>query len=647
MTYRGALLRLDGGRFVISTESFTFPREFDYGENADFLKVFIFSYVKFLTDSPLEQSSSKPLRVMKKFLYRLINEPIKETIKLFSGYADQILSNEFGSGSDSSIRVFHDFMRDTPIFKEYHQWIMTGRPELLKYVLSFLRFGKKLAYVDEEFNTTAFREWKQVEERLTNLQFSDEDTASLRTIISELISPLDTSYLFGRFGPGKVSEREVKDKYDKLERLSTDPKLDYAFFTSHRYRKLEEDMISPDIIQSRRLSSRTARLKFVPKDITKSRSICMEPNSYMFFQQEVQRWMRESMDRSLISRFCTIDDQRPNQLAAIHGSLYMSSDTIDLSSASDSVHYELVKKVFPSDWLFYMVATRSLDVELPDGKVVKVAKFAPMGSAICFPTQCILFTAICLYGYHLFLHGKTAGGMVCTRDDVASLLENSIFRNRSVNTPFRKRMEPPVVYGDDIIVDSRPAGVVISTLERLGFRVNVAKSFMNASLFRESCGVYAYEGEDVTPVIFRIPFLKKGRWGAKEYASVIGGINQFNSHGYNNVASFLINVLKDYGFKHRIPFTTNPLAFGILTGNKHPVPVASLRWNANWQVYEEKIQGIGPRKIKKNRPFQADHYDLGQWWRTRVDGGSSLLQEGKPSIRPQETRIVPVWARYE
>jgi hypothetical protein len=619
------------------------PHEFKYGKNEYFIKVFILSYLKFLDDSPLD--SLKPLIVYKRFLKELTTNHIAVSIKKFASLADNILSNEFATGSDSSTRVYLPAMKKTPIFKEYLSWLKTGSPETLKYILSFLRFGKKLAYIDPEFNTTAFRGWTQVEDGLRNLVFDDKDTATLRTIVKELIGPLLVDTLLPKFGTGKVSERNISDVYDKLERLSSHPRLDYAFRRERPFRGREEGFGSQRVNTSG-VSSDVSRLKFVPKDITKSRSICMEPNAFMFYQQEVLRWMRRSFDRSIISRFVKLEDQSLSQRAAIHGSQFLSTDTIDLSSASDSVHAELVKRIFPPDWLFYMFATRTFRVLLPDGTIRAVEKFAPMGSAVCFPTQCIIFTAVCIYAYLQLTHGKTTGAKIFSRDDVVQLLDN-IYPTRSAHTPFRKRLEPPVVYGDDIAVDSRSTKYVIALLSRLGFSVNVDKSFMGSSSFRESCGVYAWEGHDVTPVLYRLPFFTDGKMDSKVYASFIGAINTFQENGYSHVASFLLSVLKSRRFKYRLPFVTDRNAFGIFTLNKHKVPEESLRWNSDYQVHEEYVLGIGPRKPKKSRPNNLDEYRLDQWWRSRAVSSSPFSFGRGLTVRPQETRLVPTWARYE
>jgi len=669
-------VHLRGGSLRFSTRDVVFPPEFEYGNNVDFLKFFVLSYIKLLCDSPLKEShGDKPASVYAYFLRRLQNVRLDITIKLFSGYAFTILENEYGTGGDSSTRVYHEFMKDTPIFKEYLTWIRTGQPELLKFVLSFLLFGKKLEYDDPEFNATAFRGWQEVEDKLRTLSFDEIDISCLRNIISVILPPLQIDNLLPKFGPGKVAERNVDHVFDKLHNLSSHPRLEYAFFRDRPGRTSEEGFSRRETIDTQGDRSRdSARQKFVPKDITKSRTISMEPNIFMYFQQEVMRWMVNSMEKGLISRFVNLRDQSLSQTAALHGSLYYSTDTIDLSSASDSVSVELVRKVFPSDYLFYMMATRSSRVELYDSSsTVAVEKFAPMGSAICFPTQCIIFTAVCIYAAMAVSSQEDTGARVYQRSEIKKFILRNFWKRRSSYTPFTGKYEPPVVYGDDIAVDSRTTDCVISTLSRFGFTVNRSKSFTGSHSFRESCGVFAFEGQDVTPVMFRLPFFKKGSWDAKVYASFIGNINWHRDNGYNHVAEFFLSVLKDYGFRNPLPFVTRREDFGIYTTNKHPyVYIAHIRWNADWQVTEERVQGIGPRKQSSNdtrgtwvdiqslhyngeelklinlhQPATLDLYRRDQWWRSKVCEEVTWENSQALHIRPQETRLAPRWARRE
>jgi hypothetical protein len=632
-------LILAAGRIVITSDSISFSEEFDYGPNIPFLKGFVLAYVKFLSDSPLVTTTGdKPVKVYTRFLRTLVSNDLRLTIKLYSGYADDILSSQYVTGGVESTFHFLDAMKDTPIFKEYLTWYRTRDPELLRYVLSFLRFGKKLAYVDSKLDATAFRGWLEVEEKLRTLKFDPHELATLAKIVRVLLKPITVDTILPHFGGGKVSERHIRTVWDKLHGLALTRRLAYVF--------RNDSLFAPGATAGMPLTTEwnsydVARLHFVPKDISKSRSICMEPNSHMLFQQEVLRWMVSSISSSPAGRFIHLDDQTVNQKGAIRGSKYLDSDTLDLSSASDSVHVDLVRAVFPRDWLYYMLGTRTSKVLLPSGEIVRVNKFAPMGSAVCFPTQSILFTAICIYGYLMHHLRRDYGPVTITEALVRGFLAHGF-----ESWVGDGRYVAPVVYGDDIIVDHTVSDIVITLLERFGFSVNVSKSFTGSQSIRESCGVYVYEGSDVTPVIYRVKFFQN-MITPDVYAGLIDQINNLNSHGYHSCASYLLAYLRGCGFRSHIPFKTSEEGFGIFTKNKHVPSETALRENADWQILEELVLGIGTKGMKGTRPDNLELYSYYQWQRSRVDDNVAPSFGRRSSIRPWETRFVPRWVRYE
>lgn len=220
---------------------------------------------------------------------------------------------------------------------------------------------------------------------------------------------------------------------------------------------------------------RRAKLVMVPKSMLAYRTISMEPATLMWYQQGVLRAFVDDLkhrhNHPLRRRFRP-EFQQPNRDLAWEGSIDGSYATIDLSSASDSVSWALVRKWFGKSLLYpWLLTTRSREVELPDGTVHCQKKYAPMGSALCFPVECIVFCAIVEASI------KEAGG-----DPISS----------------RYR-----VYGDDIVVESEYAPFVMSRLERNGFKVNTRKSFFRTDtpwFFRESCGGEYLDGLDVTPL---------------------------------------------------------------------------------------------------------------------------------------------------
>jgi hypothetical protein len=176
-------------------------------------------------------------------------------------------------------------------------------------------------------------------------------------------------------------------------------------------------------------------------------------------------------------------------------------DTIDLSSASDSVSWSLVKRIFPPKVLKHLLATRTKTVKTPGGELVELNKFAPMGSALCFPIQCTVFSAVVILAGILYRWGIEE----CQPDllsglDVSNLIQRT-FRTSLLDVSEDHRLQAFFVYGDDIICDSRITSNVVDLLRALGFRVNIGKSYTGPSLFRESCGIFAFNGIDVTPLV--------------------------------------------------------------------------------------------------------------------------------------------------
>lgn len=263
-------------------------------------------------------------------------------------------------------------------------------------------------------------------------------------------------------GNGSVAEGnlDIGDKYHELRR---DDRLD------------DLDTLTGGLGYPRFIPKgldRTAKVQFVPKNASKLRTICMEPATLQFYQQ--------GCFRSLNGYICShpylrrrIDLRHPeiNSEWARVGSIDGSMATIDLSSASDSVSWSLVRSAFDGTPLLPMLEATRSDYEcLPSGRRFRTRKFAPMGSALCFPIECIVFCSIVEYAI------KQVGG-----------------------SPKHSHY---CVYGDDIVVETKWALPVITALLDFGFTVNTNKSYYTVSHlnFRESCGGEYVLGEDVAPV---------------------------------------------------------------------------------------------------------------------------------------------------
>jgi len=243
-----------------------------------------------------------------------------------------------------------------------------------------------------------------------------------------------------------------------------------------------------------------ARICLVPKDSRGPRIISCEPAEHMFIQQGIMKLMYRHLEARPFTRgYINFTDQSINRELARLSSVTGELATIDMKDASDRVSLSLVRDVFPNDWLECLMACRTPTTLLPDGRVVELRKFAPMGSSVCFPVEALVFWA------------------------------------SAMATQFRLQVKKPevFVYGDDILVDVRYADEVCSDLCSLDLKINKHKSYLSGP-FRESCGGDYYLGSDVTPIK-----IKKG------FDSSVLGIAR--------AADFCNEILAKYGYHDTIP----------------------------------------------------------------------------------------------
>lgn len=214
------------------------------------------------------------------------------------------------------------------------------------------------------------------------------------------------------------------------------------------------------------------KLTCVPKNYKTHRMIAGEPSGQMY----AQKGMHAEFRRLLRKVGVNLDDQTPNQDWALLGSRSGLVATVDMSMASDTVAYNVV------EWMLslvpqvfdYLDRCRSTQGKFAD-RTVMYEKFSSMGNANTFELETLIFWALA----------------VATCD-----ISNA--DSRFVG-----------VYGDDVVIPNRCAGLFMDVLEECGFKPNRDKTFWEdrphalQKRFRESCGKHFYRGEDVTPVYIR------------------------------------------------------------------------------------------------------------------------------------------------
>jgi len=324
-------------------------------------------------------------------------------------------------------------------------------------------------------------------------------------LLAPVLSKVDSDVYHGRIvprhGPGATSDRLIGN--EKFGQNTWPARLNEVFpvwenlISNYRFTvRLEEvDILEPG-------AEIPVRVITVPKTLKGPRIIGMEPTSMQYMQQGLQRPIYDYVESdTMLRRMIGFLTQVPNQELARKGSLTGDLATLDLSEASDRVSNQLVRAML----LNYphlsgaVDATRSRRARVPghDG-IIRLAKFASMGSALCFPMEAMVFLTIIFIGIEREL--------------------NTRFRSRKDFLPFVSQVR---VFGDDLIIPKEYVQSVTLALETFGSRVNEHKSFWTGR-FRESCGKEYYDGQDVSIVKVRAmpPTSLKDATGIASYVSL-------------------------------------------------------------------------------------------------------------------------------
>jgi hypothetical protein len=456
------------------------------------------------------------------------------------------------------------------LIKDDLEQVSQGDVYSARRLIQLFSYTSRLSLNDIDLTQQMLDDYMEVEENMTS-DYPDHLIRRLNKVIRRWMTPFVPDELRAQHGPGGVAGHGRASVETKYKDLATDNRLEYAY---------GDPVWSPGPIRS--TLDRISQTIFVAKSYKTFRTISMEPTTLQYFQQGVWKAIDLQVLRSRYLRNrIGFHDQTRNQLLAREGSIDRNFATIDLSAASDSVSYELAKKLFRGTWLLrYIVTLRSTKTLLPDGRVVELKKFAPMGSALCFPIETIIFASIC---------------EVVTREHRVSG-EYSVF-------------------GDDIIVPTQCVDKTIHILETLGFRVNRDKSFYRSDCwFRESCGAEYCDGFDVTPM--RISRKYASREQLIRLAKLIQLANNAYAKGFLNLRQFFLKKLREANYVAL--FSPTEVNADNYT-NYH-----TLRdWNSDLQRIEAKVSTLSSRFKKKdlNRQDESIRY---RHWMESTNGRNSL-----------------------
>lgn len=384
------------------------------------------------------------------------------------------------------------------------------------------------------------------------LGFTDQDWSHFRALCAKVVLSLGECDVFSmrpKHGPGAVADF-TKVKYD----MDHWPAKLAGVFPADWF-------ASTDLVdRTKSVREFPSRVIPVPKTQKGPRIIASEPTSHQWCQGGIQRWFVRGISKSILRSAISLHDQSPSRRLALSASVDGSLATVDLSAASDRISTRLVEYMFQVNrpLLDALHATRTRWYVLPNGEHHIMRKFACMGSACTFPVQTIVFTIISMFALM-----KVSGDMS---------LDDSRLRDLAKHVR---------VFGDDIVLPSEAYDVLYRLLTELGLKVNPHKSFWSG-YFRESCGMDAYKGHDVTPAYFLQPYNARN---PESLMSVVECSNNFHMKGMWNAADYLVKTVDPKVLK-LLRVANKDVSQPCLRSFTPGTPRLRSRWNPTLQRYE-------------------------------------------------------------
>jgi len=459
--------------------------------------------------------------------------------------------------------------------------------------LTYLFYKYEIPY-DKELEERVLKSFIEVDRALPEKVDPSQVTKEASVFISRLFQRFDHRDIFPKHGPGAVATGERVHEKSVFKRIYSGIEAVYShceyfrFSLSHVCDRLEE------IQALRTLEHGTAKVVLVPKDSRGPRLISCEPLEYQWIQQGLSQKIVTLLESHPLTKgHVNFTDQRINRELSLLGSLGNQWSTLDMKEASDRVSLALVRELFSGTRVLEaLLATRTSDTLLPNGQLVHLRKFAPMGSALCFPVESLVFYALA----------------------VATLKVR-------YRIPLKQAVKMVYVYGDDIIVKEGFEPFLFEAFEEVGLLFNRSKCCYTKTYFRESCGMDAFKGVDVTPLKMRCVWSSSS---PTAFSSYISYANVLRARGYLESSRYIAHLLDAY--YGPIAITTryiepgsydpdrerNALALYVPGVNAVSLNRQRLKCRYNWhyQRYEVLAHAIRPMVI-----------------RTKNDGWEELLRK--------------------
>lgn len=307
---------------------------------------------------------------------------------------------------------------------------------------------------------------------LKMLDFIDQWRRSIRLVLGPVPGWLEPGFSSGSTLSNKGSLTTIPDKI-RTEQPTYYPGL-------FPYEWLLE---GTPMLRSAHKAVRGNRFFTVPKDSEKDRGCCVEASLAVSFQLAVGKVLKQRYRKRYKVDLATESEAIHHRLAR-EGSLFGNWATIDLSNASDTVSKGLIDLLLPDDWFMLLNSLRAPVTHVPDErKTYFLQKFSSMGNGFTFELETIIFRSLV----------ETLGS-------------------------------EGYVFGDDIIVPSDKAEMVVNALTFFGFTPNRKKTFLKGA-FRESCG-----GDFMSGRLVRAYYLKEIPDDPQKWIAVANGLRKADPH---------------------------------------------------------------------------------------------------------------------
>jgi len=316
----------------------------------------------------------------------------------------------------------------------------------------------------------------------------------VKKTVAEILGKIPSD-LSGRHGPGATYDDRgqrttVPDKMSTQPTVTIEARSLLPFWEDTSWcRELMRDSPNrsdPKVVRGNRFVT-------VPKDALKDRGICIEPSMNIFFQLGIGGFIRRRLREAGIDLEV---GQTIHRQVACESSRTGRFCTVDLSSASDTVAYNLVKFLLPELW-FEVLSTLRSPITLVKGESHILEKFSSMGNGFTFELETLLFLSLCV-------EATRAAG-------IEPIPGYNIF-----------------VYGDDLIVPTQASRNLLAILRYCGFTPNDKKTFITG-MFRESCGGDYFNGAAVRP-----HFIEEYPCGNAAWISLANGLRRVVTEFFGN-----------------------------------------------------------------------------------------------------------------